>query len=213
MGSRFTELAFTPKVKEIREINGSRRAYSRVEKGETHNDVLGPREAAFIAARDSFYMATVSETGWPYVQHRGGPKGFLKVIEERTLAFADFRGNRQYISVGNLQNDARVSLFLMDYPNQARLKILGRVRIVDVGSIETPNGLQVPGYEARVERGFVITVEAFDWNCSQYITPRFSAAEVDEIVSPLRGRIAEAEAMLAERTQCAPSSPIPPKSC
>ena len=118
MGHKFAELAFTTNVKAEQTAQGSRRAYERFEKGEDHHDVLGPSEAAFIARRDSFYMASVGETGWPYVQHRGGPAGFLKVLDDKSIGFADFRGNRQYVSVGNLRADDRVSLFLMDYENQ-----------------------------------------------------------------------------------------------
>ena len=199
MGHRFTEITFTPNVKAVQEMNGSRRAYSRSEKGETHHNVLGAAEAAFIAARDSFYMATVSETGWPYIQHRGGPAGFLRVLDERTIGLADFRGNRQYVSVGNLQTDNRVSLFLMDYPNRARLKILGRARIIDASSVDALQGLVVPGYAARVERSILIQVEAFDWNCSQHIAPRFTCAEIEKVTIPLRGRIAELEKARVEQ--------------
>lgn len=172
MGHKFAEIAFTANVKSEQAERGSRRSYERFEQGEDHHDVLGPQEAAFISMRDSFYMATVSETGWPYVQHRGGPAGFLKVLDEKAIGFADFRGNRQYISVGNLKSNDRVSLFLMDYPNKARLKILGRARIVDVSDEETLKRLALPEYRAQVERGMLIRVEAFDWNCSQHITPR-----------------------------------------
>ena len=199
MGHRFTEITFTPKVKAVQEMNGSRRAYSRAEKGETHHDVLGADEAAFIAARDSFYMATVSETGWPYIQHRGGPAGFLRVLDEQTIGLADYRGNRQYVSVGNLQTDDRVSLFLMDYPNRARLKILGRARIIDANNVDALQSLVVPGYAVRVERGIHVHVEALDWNCSQHIMPRFTPAEIENVTIPLRGRIAELEKALAER--------------
>ena len=131
MGHKFAEIAFTPTVKEAQKRNGSRRSYARLEEGEAHHNSLGSREMAFIAERDSFYMATVSETGWPYIQHRGGPKGFVRIIDEKTIGFADFAGNRQYVSVGNLQTDDRVSLFFMDYPNQTRLKLLGRVRLIE----------------------------------------------------------------------------------
>lgn len=199
MGHRFTEITFTPKVKAVQELNGSRRAYSRTEKGETHHDVLGATEADFIAARDSFYMATVSETGWPYIQHRGGPAGFLRVLDEQTIGLADYRGNRQYVSVGNLQTDDRVSLFLMDYPNRARLKILGRARIIDANNVDALQSLVVPGYAARVERGIHVHVEAFDWNCSQHIMARFTPAEIENVTIPLRGRIAELEKALVER--------------
>lgn len=193
MGHKFAELAFTSKVKAVQEQNGSRRSYSRMEAGEDHHDVLGPTEAGFIAARDSFYMATVSETGWPYIQHRGGPVGFLRVLDEKTIGLADFRGNRQYVSVGNLQTDDRVSLFLMDYPQRARLKLLGRARIVDADDHEMLQRLSMPEYQAQVERGIVISVEAFDWNCPQHITPRFTLADIEEGTAPLRRRIAELE--------------------
>ena len=194
-------LAFTPEVKAAQEQHGSRRAYARMEAGEDHHDVLGPSEAGFIAARDSFYMATVSETGWPYIQHRGGPVGFVRVLDDKTIGFADFRGNRQYVSVGNLQTEDRVSLFLMDYPNRARLKILGRARIVDANDKETLQRLSMPEYEAQVERGILISIEAFDWNCPQHITPRFTLAEIEEGTAPLRQRIAELEEALQLKAQ------------
>ena len=201
MGHKFAELAFTPKVKAAQEQNGSRRSYSRMEAGADHHDVLGPNEAGFIAARDSFYMATVSETGWPYIQHRGGPVGFMRVLDEKTIGLADFRGNRQYVSVGNLQTEDRVSLFLMDYPNRARLKILGRARIVDANDTETLQRISMPEYKAQVERGILISVEAFDWNCPQHITPRFTLAEIEEGTAPLRQRIAELEEALQRKAQ------------
>ncbi len=193
MGHKFAELAFTPNVKAVQEQNGSRRSYAQMEAGEDHHDVLGPNEAAFIAARDSFYMATVSETGWPYIQHRGGPAGFVRTLDDKTIGFADFRGNRQYVSVGNLQSDNRVSLFLMDYPNRARLKILGRARIAGADDRGILERLSMPDYKAQVERGILISVEAFDWNCPQHITPRFTLAEIEEATAPLRQRIAELE--------------------
>ncbi len=170
-----------------------------MEEGKPHHDVLGPEEAGFIAARDSFYMATVSETGWPYIQHRGGPPGFLRVLDEKTIGVADFRGNRQYISVGNLQTDDRVSLFLMDYPNRARLKILGRARIVDAADGETLRRLSFADYKGEIERGLLITVEAFDWNCPQHITQRFTLAEIEATTGPLRRRIAELEDALVQK--------------
>jgi predicted pyridoxine 5'-phosphate oxidase superfamily flavin-nucleotide-binding protein len=178
MGHRFAALAFTKSVREVQETLGSRAGYAALDKGEDSNHVLTGREAAFIAARDSFYMASVSETGWPYVQHRGGPAGFVRILDERTIGFADFRGNRQYVSVGNLRKDDRVALFFMDYPNRARLKALGRVRLVGGGEAGLLARLEVPGYRAKVERGFIIRIEAFDWNCSQHITPRYTEAEI-----------------------------------
>jgi predicted pyridoxine 5'-phosphate oxidase superfamily flavin-nucleotide-binding protein len=201
MGHKFAELAFTPEVKAAQERNGSRRAYARMEAGEDHHNVLGPSEAGFIAARDSFYMATVSETGWPYIQHRGGPAGFVRALDDKTIGFADFRGNRQYVSVGNLQTEDRVSLFLMDYPNRARLKILGRARIVDANEKETLQRLSMPEYGAQVERAILISIEAFDWNCPQHITPRFTLAEIEEGTAPLRQRIAELEEALQLKVQ------------
>lgn len=196
MGHRFAEIAFTPSVKEIQAQSGSRGSYARLEGGEPHNDRLGARETHFIGERDSFYMASVGETGWPYIQHRGGPKGFVRVLDEHTLGFADFRGNRQYLSVGNLVKNDRVSLFFMNYAIRNRLKLLGKVRLIDTTHSAVMERLAVPGYRAAIERGFLITVQAFDWNCSQHITPRFSIPEVETATAPLRERIAELEAEL-----------------
>ena len=196
MALRFAELMFTPAVKAEQERHGSRASYARMERPEAPaRDRFGPAEAEFIAARDSFYMASVTETGWPYVQHRGGPPGFVKVLDERTLGFADYRGNRQYVSVGNFRGDDRVALFLIDYPNQRRLKILGHARSIE--AVDDPAlaaRLSDAGYAATVERGIVIALEGFDWNCSQHITPRFSEAEVSAGVAPLIERLRAAEA-------------------
>ena len=183
MGHKFAEVAFTPNVKAEQERSGSRRSYARMEIGNDHHDKLGSNEAAFIAERDSFYMATVSETGWPYIQHRGGPAGFVRILDDNTIGFADFAGNRQYVSVGNMQNNDRVSLFFMDYPNQTRLKLLGRVRLVEPGDSKLLEQLNLLDYRARVERGMVITIEGFDWNCPQHITPRFTEAQVVTMVA------------------------------
>ncbi|MGE0702134.1 MAG: pyridoxamine 5'-phosphate oxidase family protein [Hyphomicrobiaceae bacterium] len=196
MGHRFAELAFTPSVKALQEKNGSRRSYARMEGGPPMRHRLSDREVQFITARDSFYMATVSETGWPYIQHRGGPAGFLRVLDEKTIGFADLSGNRQYISTGNLSGNDRVSLFLMDYANRARLKILGRACVVPPDEAETMARLAVDAPEARIERGVLIDVEAFDWNCSQHITERYTLAEVEEATATLRARIAALEARL-----------------
>ena len=198
MGHKFAEIAFTPTVKKAQEHNGSRRSYARLEEGDAHHDRLGAREAAFIVERDSFYMATVSETGWPYIQHRGGPAGFVCILDDKTIGFADFSGNRQYVSVGNLQTDDRVSLFFMDYPNQTRLKLLGHARLIEAGDAKLLERLQVPDYGARIERGMVITIEGYDWNCPQHITPRFTQAQVLSMVAPLRDRVAELESALAD---------------
>ena len=189
MGHKFAEIAFTDSVREVQEALGSRKAYAKFESGADSNQALGDNERAFIERRDSFYMASVSETGWPYVQHRGGPAGFVRVLDDNRIGFADFAGNRQYISVGNLRKDDRVSLFFMDYPNRTRLKMLGRVRLIGDDEVELRERLAVPGYRARVERGFVIDIEAFDWNCPQHITPRFTETEVAAIVEPLQREI------------------------
>lgn len=193
MGNRFAEIAFTDTVKELQETYRSRSSYARMEGGAPSNNLLGETESGFIAERDSFYMATVSETGWPYVQHRGGPAGFVKVLDETTLGFADFRGNRQYVSVGNLQTDNRVSIFFMDYPNRRRLKLLGRTRVIDAEDRENLDRLVVPDYRAAVERGLLIDVEAFDWNCPQHITPRYTEDDVALANASLLERIASLE--------------------
>ncbi|SFD05020.1 hypothetical protein SAMN05428997_116116 [Bosea sp. CRIB-10] len=194
MTHRFLEIATTPAVKAAQEAQGSRRSYARQEEGEPHHDRLGEAEAGFIAARDSFYLASVSETGWPYLQHRGGPEGFLRVLDETTLGFADLRGNRQYLSLGNLMADDRLCLFLMDYGHRARLKIFGRASFHDLAvEPELAQRLIVPDYRAVPERGVTIKVEAFDWNCPQHITPRFSEAELAPALAPVRRRMEELE--------------------
>ena len=163
----------------------------------TGNDPLGPTEVQFIAARDSFYMATVSETGWPYVQHRGGPPGFLRVLRPTTLAFADYEGNHQMVTTGNLVGDDRVCLFLMDYAQRRRLKVLGHARVVDPRKRPDLVAELPASPQANVERAVTVEVVSFDWNCPQHITPRFSAAEVAAVVDPLRRQIAELRAQLA----------------
>ena len=161
-------------------------------------DPLGEREAEFIAARDSFYMATVGEAGWPYVQHRGGPAGFLRVVTPTRLAFADYGGNRQLLTAGNLAVDDRVSLFLMDYAHRRRLKILGHARVADVREHpELREGLAVED-GAEVERVVVIDVVSFDWNCPQHITERFTRAEVEAAVEPLYREIDRLRALVGE---------------
>jgi predicted pyridoxine 5'-phosphate oxidase superfamily flavin-nucleotide-binding protein len=177
MGHKFAEIAFTPGVQRVQERMGSRRGYARLLGGEAHHDRLGPSEAEFVGARDSFYIASVGESGWPYIQHRGGPKGFLRVLDDKTIGFTDFSGNRQYVTVGNISGDDRVSLFLMDYPNRTRLKILGHACEVGRGDAALER-LIVPGYGARVERGILVAVAAFDWNCPQHITPRYTVEEI-----------------------------------
>ncbi|GAB3108400.1 pyridoxamine 5'-phosphate oxidase family protein [Streptomyces calidiresistens] len=210
MTSRYARLLFTPAVQRHQERNGSRRAYARMEAGGGDTDRLGPAEAAFVASRTSFYLASVGSTGWPYVQHRGGPPGFLRVVDDRTLAFAEYRGNRQYITTGNLDGDDRVSLLLMDYPNAARLKILGRARTVPLGDRGTDAGPTVPdGYRAVVERTMVIDVEAYDWNCPQHIEARYTLAELEEVLEPIRDRMARLEAENAALRKAVPEGAVP----
>jgi len=194
MAHNFGSLVFTPVVKALQEKHGSRRQYARMESGGAKPDLLGPDESAFIAERDSVYMATVGATGWPYIQHRGGPKGFLKVIDDHTLVFADFRGNKQYISTGNLATDDRAALIMIDYPSQSRLKLLGRVEILE-GDAATKwmDRLRDPGNKAVIERVYVIRIEAFDWNCPQHITPRFTEEEIQEALAPLERRMQDLE--------------------
>ncbi len=191
MGHKFAEIAFTESVREVQREMGSRAGYASFDSGADYNSQLSQREADFIAARDSFYMASVSETGWPYVQHRGGPVGFVRVLDARTLGFADFSGNRQYVSVGNLRRDDRVSLFFMDYLNRTRLKLLGRVRLIGDEELELLAQLESAEYRAEIERGFIIQVEAFDWNCPQHITPRYTDADVEALVQPLMQELRE----------------------
>jgi predicted pyridoxine 5'-phosphate oxidase superfamily flavin-nucleotide-binding protein len=200
VGNEFGEIAFTPSVKAVQEKLGSRKAYAALEAGEHHNSELGSDESNFIMARDSFYMASVSETNWPYVQHRGGPAGFVKVLDARTLGFADYRGNRQYVSVGNLLKNDRVSLFFMDYPRRTRLKLLGHAELIGTERTELLKSLSVLEYKAKVERGMLIHVAAYDWNCPQHITPRFTQEQVETAIQPLRQRIATLEAQLAAGT-------------
>ena len=198
MSYGFLEIAVTPGVRAIQAQMGVDHMWQDF-KGHRDFDRFTENEAAFIAERDSFYMATVSETGWPYVQHRGGPKGFLKLVDEHTLAFADYRGNHQYISTGNLASEGRACLFLMDYAQRARLKVY--VQVQTLGVEEDPELTQrvtVPGYKARIERIFRLRLQAFDWNCPQHITPRYTEAEVARAVQPLHDRLAQLETENAE---------------
>ncbi|MCQ4158656.1 pyridoxamine 5'-phosphate oxidase family protein [Roseomonas sp. GC11] len=203
MSSRYLEIATTPSVAAARAHGGgvARWTQGGVQEGgafagpepgrEDPRQPLGAPERAFIAARDGFYLASVSQTGWPYVQYRGGPPGFLRILEDGMLGFADLRGNRQYITTGNVQADGRVSLFLMDYAHRQRLKIFGRMRLIDAAADEAlRERLAVAGYPGRVERLALITVEAFDWNCPQHITPRLTQAELEGVLRPVREELA-----------------------
>lgn len=188
MAETFLHTLFGPGARAMQAAAGSRASYARMEAGAGLVDVLTARELDFIAGRDSFYMASVSEDGWPYVQHRGGPTGFLRHIEGNRIGFADYSGNRQYLSTAHLAADDRVSLFLMDYPHRRRLKIIGHAH-----SSEDPAeiaSLMPPYYAAEPERGFLIDVIGFDWNCPQHITPRFTEAEVRRASQPLIDEIA-----------------------
>ncbi len=198
----FLDIAATPSVKAAQAAAGSADLWADF-RGDRAFDRFTEAEEAFIAARDSFYMASASETGWPYVQHRGGPPGFLKVLDATTLGFADYRGNRQYISLGNLLADDRVALILVDYPNRRRLKLYGRAEAR--GAADDPplaERLAVPGGRGLAERSFLIRLASFDWNCPQHITPRFTEAKLAGALRPVREHVAALEAenaMLRDR--------------
>jgi predicted pyridoxine 5'-phosphate oxidase superfamily flavin-nucleotide-binding protein len=194
MSYGFLDIAITPSVKAVQARMGSDHVWQDF-KGHRAFDRFTGDEAAFIAARDSFYMASVSETGWPYVQHRGGPTGFLKVIDAQTLAFADFRGNRQFISAGNLAANKRICLFLMDYPRRTRLKIYAHAETLGLDDDPALTALvTTPDDKAKLERIFRLRLQAFDWNCPQHITPRFTEAEISQAVGPMRASLAALEA-------------------
>lgn len=199
MSHKFFDLTFTPSVKAAQEHYGTRKNYARFEGGDSDFHGLTDAENDFIAARDGFYMATVGENGQPYIQFRGGPAGFLKVLDDRTLGYADFRGNLQYISVGNLRANDKAALFLMDYANKARLKILARVEVRDAKDApELIKKLTMPDYKAKVERAMILHVEAFDWSCPQHITPRYTMDEVRRMTAQLLERIEELEGELSK---------------
>jgi uncharacterized protein len=209
MSHAFADIAFTPSVKAAQHRDGSRAGYARNfdDGAEVFNDRLGKAETEFIAAQRSFYMATVSETGWPYLQHRGGPRGFLKVLDDRNLAFADYAGNRQLISVGNLATNDRVALILMDYAQRVRLKLLGRLAVQDLAPQDAlAKALIDPAYRARPQRAMLIRVEGFDWNCPQHIPARIDAEDVQRALDQRDARIVELEARLAQRAADPPAS-------
>ena len=194
MALKYLELAMTESAR-----RAQNQYYGRAVNiaGAPERDPLTQDEAEFIAARDSFYLGSISESGWPYIQHRGGPQGFLRVVNETTLAFADYKGNRQLLTAGNVSVNDRVALFLMDYQNRARLKILGHARVEDAREHpELVTQITDPKMQQAVERLVFIDIVSFDWNCPKYITPRYSAEEVEEYVGPLKQRIAELETQL-----------------
>lgn len=205
MAFKYLELAMTESVRRTQSQYYGRAANIADAPG---RDPLTSDEAEFIAARDSFYLGTISETGWPYIQHRGGPQGFLRVVNETTLAFADYKGNRQLLTTGNISVNDRVALFLMDYQNRARLKILGHARVEDARiHPELVAQLADLTMKPAVERLVFIDVVSFDWNCPKYITPRYSIEEVEELAGSLRTRIAELESELRGARAGAKSSP------
>lgn len=188
-----SDIAFTPTVKALQVQHGSRAAYSRMERERGWEQTITPELEAFIAERDSFYLGTANADGRPYIQHRGGPKGFLKVIDAHTLAFADFRGNKQYITAGTLAENDKAFIFLMDYAGRRRMKLWGRARVIE----DDPTFVEQlidPTYEGHPERAIVFIVEAWDANCSQHITPRYTEEDIVAAVQALRDRIAELEA-------------------
>jgi predicted pyridoxine 5'-phosphate oxidase superfamily flavin-nucleotide-binding protein len=196
MAQTYLHTMFGPGARALQETAGSRASYARMEANAGDVDILGDEEADFIAARDSFYMATIGETGWPYVQHRGGPTGFLRRIAGNRIGFADYRGNRQYLSAANVAANDRVSLFLMDYPNRRRLKLIGHAHSSDDPADIA--ALMVPDYAAVPEGAFLIDVVGFDWNCPQHITPRLTQAEIKHGIQPLIDELARLRARIAE---------------
>ncbi len=195
MSDGYHETAFTPAVRRLQERAGSRGAYAEAGARSGGNDRFTAREARFIAERDGFYLATVSETGWPYVQFRGGPPGFARVLDERTIGWADFRGNQQFVTAGNASaGDGRAALILMDYPNRRRLKLFGQLSFTDAEDApDLAARLLVPGYRAQADRAAVLRLVGFDWNCPQHIPRRFTPDELDDALAPLRARMAALE--------------------
>ena len=196
MSKPVSDVAFTPAVKAAQERLGSRGTYARMEERGGWRHAIDGDLAAFVAQRDSFYLATASAEGQPYIQHRGGAKGFLKVLDERHLAFADVKGNRQYITVGNLSENDRACIFLMDYANRQRIKVWGRARVVEDDG-ELISRLVVPGGKSRPERAIIFAVEAWDINCPQHIPRRYAEDDVAAALARLQTRIDELEAELA----------------
>ena len=181
MPHRYAELAFTHTIRALQKELGSRSLYSQFDQGPDKHHEFRDREVHFIQQRDSFYMATVNEEGWPYVQHRGGPAGFVKVLDNKTLGVADYSGNRQYITTGNLANNNRVSLFFMDYLHRRRLKLMGMTEVLTIDDPRLKT-LVDSAYPVSIERGFLIHLAAFDWNCPQHITRRYTETEVKQLI-------------------------------
>lgn len=189
MAKNFAAIAFTDEVKKIQEKLGSRKSYARMEQ-DTYVDGLTENEINFIAKRDSFYMASIGENSYPYIQHRGGPKGFLKVLDAKRLGFIDFKGNMQYISVGNITTNNNIALIMVDYPAGARLKILAKAEIVELKNDRALyDSLDLKEYKFRPERMIVLNIEAYGWNCPQHITPRYTIEEIKEAFASQQNHI------------------------
>ncbi|MBD2255782.1 pyridoxamine 5'-phosphate oxidase family protein [Nostoc parmelioides FACHB-3921] len=202
MPRKFGEIAFTPEVQAAQEERGSRQTYDRYIANGPANDTVTPKIAEFIAQLEGFYLGTISSNGYPYIQFRGGPPGFLKVLNEKTLGFADFSGNVQYITVGNLSGNDKAFLFLMDYRHRRRIKIWGRAEYIE-GESSLLEQVRVPDYPAQVERAILFHVEATSENCPQHIPIRYSETEVEAMMAPLQNRIAELEQQLSEQNSSA----------
>ncbi len=201
MAKNFAEIAFTTAVKEMQEKLGSRSAYARMEK-ETYVDGLTDNEIDFISQRDSFYMASIGENNFPYIQHRGGPKGFLKVLDAKRLGFIDFKGNMQYITVGNMATNKNVALIMVDYPARARLKILARMEILELKDDPALyDQLDLSEYKFRPERMMILHIEAYDWNCPQHIIPRYTLADIETAFAAQRSQISKLETEIKELKQ------------
>lgn len=192
--SRYGQIAFTSTVRAVQREHGSARARARIPDQDLAPDLLTADEAAFVQSLDGFYLASVGQTGWPYLQFRGGPPGFVHVLDESTLAFAEVRGNRQYITTGNLRSDDRVALFFMDYAHRSRLKMLGHAKTMSADEApELAARLETPRTDGRVEHLMIIRIEGYGWNCHQHITPRYTEAELDTALQPVRERLARLE--------------------
>jgi predicted pyridoxine 5'-phosphate oxidase superfamily flavin-nucleotide-binding protein len=198
MAKNFAEIAFTEAVKKLQEKHGSRKSYERMEKFSTV-DGLTSNETTFIQNRDSFYLASIGVKEFPYIQHRGGPKGFLKVLDSKRVGFIDFTGNKQYVSVGNIATNNNVSLIMIDYPSRTRLKIFAKAEVVELkDNQELYDKLNLENYKFRPERMMVFHIEAYDWNCPQHIKPRYTVDEINDAFLPQQDYIAKLEAEIKE---------------
>lgn len=198
MAKNFAEIAYSTAVKEMQEKLGSRSAYARMER-DTYVNGLTSNAVYFIEERDSFYMASIGENGFPYIQHRGGPKGFLKVLDSKRVGFIDFKGNMQYITVGNLVTNNNVALILVDYPARARLKIFAKAEIIDLkDNPDLYKLLDLSEYQFKPERMMVFNIEAYDWNCPQHIVPRYTVDEIEQAFAPQRDRVVQLEGEIKE---------------